>query len=240
MIGEGALSLREFVMREPLPLAEIQDAVLRFLKGRDDAVVFGAQAVNAYVDEYRMSQDVDILSPRAEQLTEELRSHLAERFHIAVRSRAVGEGRGFRLFQVRTPKNRRLVDVRSVEELPAAQRIGDLLVLMPPELVAGKVVAYCRRRGRPKAGTEWRDLAMLLLKISRAQERSRSDHRPTASTGRSRSTGGLEVDRLSRNRTGRGGRGVPVGPNPHPAFDWKPLHWTMAIWGLRKVLGDDS
>jgi hypothetical protein len=165
MIGEGVLSLREFVMREPLPLATIQDAVLEFLKGRDDAVVFGAQAVNAYVDEYRMSQDVDILSHRAEQLAEELRSHLTERFHIAIRSREVGEGRGFRLFQVRKPKNRHLVDVRSVEELPAAQRVGDLLILMPPELVAGKVVAYCRRRGRPKAGTDWRDLAMLLLKF---------------------------------------------------------------------------
>ncbi len=165
MIGEGVLSLREFVMREPLPLATIQDAVLQFLKGRDDAVVFGAQAVNAYVDEYRMSQDVDILSPRAGHLAEELRTHLAELFHIAIRSREVGEGRGFRLFQVRKPRNRHLVDVRSVQELPAAQRIGDLLVLMPPELVAGKVVAYCRRRGRPKAGTDWRDLAMLLLKF---------------------------------------------------------------------------
>ena len=33
--------------------------------GRDDAAVFGAQAVNAYVDQPRMTQDVDILSPRA-------------------------------------------------------------------------------------------------------------------------------------------------------------------------------
>ncbi len=165
MIGEGVLSLREFVMGEPLPLARIQDAVLQFLKGRNDAVVFGAQAVNAYVDEYRMSQDVDVLSPRAKELAEELRTHLAELFHTAVRSREVGEGRGFRLFQVRKPRNRHLVDVRSVKELPAAQRIGDLLVLMPPELVAGKVVAYCRRRGKPKAGTDWRDVAMLLLKF---------------------------------------------------------------------------
>jgi hypothetical protein len=165
MIGESVLTLREFVMREPLPLAKIQDAVLRFLKGRDDAVVFGAQAVNAYVDEYRMSQDVDILSPRAKHLAEELRSHLAGQFHIAVRTREVAEGRGYRVFQARKPKNRHLVDVRLVKELPAAQRVGDLLVLMPPELVAGKVVAYCRRRGKPKAGTDWRDLAMLLLKF---------------------------------------------------------------------------
>lgn len=163
MLGDGVLSFREFVMREPLPLATIQDAILEFLRGRDDAVVFGAQAVNAYVDEYRMSEDVDILSPRAAELAEELRSHLSERFHAAIRLREVGEGRGFRLFQVRRPKNRHLVDVRPVKQLPPAQRIEGLLVLMPPELIAGKVVAYARRRGRPKAGTDWRDLAMLLL-----------------------------------------------------------------------------
>ena len=38
-------------MRERIPLATVQDAVLEFLRGRDDAAVFGAQAVNAYVDE---------------------------------------------------------------------------------------------------------------------------------------------------------------------------------------------
>ena len=51
MFGDGSLTFREFVMREPLPLATIHDAVLEFLRGRDDAVLFGAQAVNAYVDE---------------------------------------------------------------------------------------------------------------------------------------------------------------------------------------------
>jgi hypothetical protein len=49
-------------MREPLPLATIHQAVLEFLRGRDDAVVFGAQAVNAYVGEPRMSQDIDLVS----------------------------------------------------------------------------------------------------------------------------------------------------------------------------------
>lgn len=34
-------------MHEPLPLATIQQAVLEFLQGRGDAVVFGALAVNA-------------------------------------------------------------------------------------------------------------------------------------------------------------------------------------------------
>jgi hypothetical protein len=35
--------------------------------------------------------------------------------------------------------------------------------MSPPELIAHKVVSYHARRGQPKAGTDWRDLAMLLL-----------------------------------------------------------------------------
>jgi hypothetical protein len=50
-----------------------------------------------------------------------------------------------------------------VETLPDAERIDDILVLSPLELIAAKVIAFHSRRGRPKAGTDWRDLAMLLL-----------------------------------------------------------------------------
>ena len=38
MFGDGSLTFREFIMREPLPLATIHDAVLEFLRGRTDAV----------------------------------------------------------------------------------------------------------------------------------------------------------------------------------------------------------
>jgi len=74
MFNAGSLTFQEFIMSETLPLAAIQEAVLEFLRGHDDAVVFGAQAVNAYVPEPRMSQDIDLLSPRAAELAEELRS----------------------------------------------------------------------------------------------------------------------------------------------------------------------
>src|SRR5258707_11889997 len=121
MFGDGSLTFREFAMREPLPLATIHDAVLEFLRGRTDAVLFGAHAVNAYVEESRMTQDVDILSPRAAELAEELRRHLAEKFQIAVRIRTVADGKGHRLYQIRKPKNRHLVDVRAVDGLPAHQ-----------------------------------------------------------------------------------------------------------------------
>jgi len=150
-------------MSEILPLATIQEAVLEFLRGRDDAVVFGAQAVNAYVPEPRMSQDIDLLSPRAAELAEELRMHLSDRFHVAVQVREVADGRGYRLYQIQKSGNRHLVDIRSVPTLPPSQRISQVLVASPEELIALKVVAYYLRRGQPKSGTDWRDIAMLLL-----------------------------------------------------------------------------
>lgn len=150
-------------MGEQLPLAIIHEAVLEFLRDRNDAVIFGAQAVNAYVSEPRMTQDIDLLSSRAAELAEELRDHLNQQFHIAVRVREVGAGRGYRLYQVQKSGNRHLVDLRPVNELPAARRIAQVLVLEPAELIASKVISYYSRRGKPKSGTDWRDLAMLLL-----------------------------------------------------------------------------
>src|SRR5438128_1955302 len=163
MLNAGVLTFEEFAMREQLPLATIHDAVLEFLRGRDDVVVFGAQAVNAYVSEPRMSQDIDLVSTRATELAEELREYLSERFHIAVRVRVIGAGKGYRLFQIQKARNRHLVDLRAAESLPHAERIEEVLVMSPPELIAHKVIAYHERRGQPKAGTDWRDLAMLLL-----------------------------------------------------------------------------
>jgi hypothetical protein len=37
--------------------------------------------------------------------------------------------------------------------------------MAPVALIASKVIAYQQRRGKPKAGTDWRDLAMLLLQF---------------------------------------------------------------------------
>lgn len=150
-------------MSETLPLATLQEAVLEFLRGREDAVVFGAQAVNAYVPEPRMSQEIDLMSPRATELAEELRAHLSNTFHIAVRVREVAEGRGYRLYQIQKSGNRHLVDIRLVATLPPSRRIAEVLVATPEELIALKVIAYHMRRGQPKSGTDWRDIAMLLL-----------------------------------------------------------------------------
>lgn len=163
MLNAGVLTFKEFATREPLPLATIHGAVLEFLRGRSDVVVFGATAVNAYVDEPRMTQDIDLMSTRAPELAEELREHLSERFHIAVRVRTVRGDKGYRLFQMQKTGNRHLVDIRPVASLPDSQTIADVQVVTPPELIAYKVISYNARRGKPKAGTDWRDLAMLLL-----------------------------------------------------------------------------
>lgn len=149
-------------MNESLPLAKIHDAVLQFLRKRDDAAIFGAQAVNAYVDEPRMTQDVDILSTRGAALAEDLRSHLAEQFRIAVRIRTIGDGQGFRINQLREPKNRHLADVRQVDELPPTQLISEIRVPLPEESIVQKLISMSRRRGQPKADTDRRDVKVLL------------------------------------------------------------------------------
>jgi len=163
MLGDGSLSFQEFARRELIPLARIHDAVLEFLCGRHDAVLTGAHALNAHVDESRMSEDVDILSPRAGELADELRLYLAAQFGIEVAMREIGEGRGYRLFQIRKPKNRHLVDLRPVDELPPSRRIDGLQIVTPEELIASKIIAYHHRRGQPKSGSDWGDLASLLL-----------------------------------------------------------------------------
>jgi hypothetical protein len=164
MFGDGPLTFREAMMREPLPLATIHDAILfEFLADRDDAVLYGAQAVNAYVEEPRMTQDVDIASPRAEELAEELREFLNKRFHIAIRVREVREGLGYRIYQVQKPKNRHLVDLRPIESLPPCQRVEKVLVVTPPELICEKVISMVHRTKAAKGLIDRADLFRLLL-----------------------------------------------------------------------------
>lgn len=156
--------------RETLPQARIHDAILEFLAGRDDAVLFGAQAVNAYVEEPRMTQGVDVFSPRAAELAEELRTDLATRFHVALRVRDVVGGH--HIFQLQEGRDRHLVDMRQVERLPPARRFGGLWVVEPAHLVAHKVIAAARRRGRPRSFTDRRDVAVLLLRYPELRDQA--------------------------------------------------------------------
>jgi len=172
MLSADVLTFREFMMSEPLPLSTLHRAVLDFLRGRDDVVLFGAQAVNAYVSEPRMTQDVDLMSNRAQLWAEELKQALHKQFQIAVRVREIGQGKGYRIHQVLQDGNRHLVNLRPVESLPLARRIEEVLVMAPAELIASKVISYHQRRGKPKSGTDWRDLALLLLTFPELKQES--------------------------------------------------------------------
>ncbi len=163
MFVADTINFREIVMKEPLPLTTIQTAVIDFLRGREDVVLFGAQAVNVYVSEPRATQDVDLMSTRAADLAEELREHLSRLFHIAMRVREIKDGLGYRIFQLQKTGNRYLVDVRSVTALPPMQVIEGVQVLTAPELIASKVISHYQRRGKSKSWTDRRDLVVLLL-----------------------------------------------------------------------------
>jgi len=166
MFGDGSLTFREFATREPHPVAMIHDAVLEFLRGRNDAVLQGGQAVNAYVTESRWTEDVDIASPRAAELAEEVRSFLHDRFGIDVRIRGMKRGVGFRIDQTKElGGGRHLVDVRPVSGLPPYKRVRKVLVVTPPELIANKLTCMVSRRRTPRAFQDQTDLYRLLLAL---------------------------------------------------------------------------
>jgi hypothetical protein len=158
---DAPLTLREFMMQEPLPLATIFHEVLSFVAKREDAVVFGAHAVNVYCEPPRMTADVDLLSTDGLGLANDVRAWLSDKFHIAVRVREVVDG-GFRVYQLRKPKNRHLVDVRQVAVLPAFRQIEGIRVVEPAELVALKAMAVAGRKGHEKALSDRLDLHRLL------------------------------------------------------------------------------
>ena len=167
MLNAEVLTFQEFVTQEPLPLSTIQSAVLEFLQGRDDAVLFGAQAVNAYVSEPRATQDVDILSTRARELAGELREYLTDRFHISIRIREIGDRKRFRDYKTRKEGNRDLVNIRPVDVIPATEALEVIRVLSPAELIASKVISFDSRFSKSKSWTDRRDLTVLLLRFPR-------------------------------------------------------------------------
>lgn len=170
MLNAGVLTFQEYAMREPLPLATIHESLLDFLSGRTDVVLFGAIAVNAYVSEPRMTQDIDLLSTDAKNLAEEIVSFLNEKFHIAVRIREIGD-KGLRIYQVRKEGNRHLIDIRPVSEFPEIEIVENIQILSPLELIVSKIISFQSRYGKPKSWTDRRDLAVLLLRFPELKEK---------------------------------------------------------------------
>jgi hypothetical protein len=162
LLQDAPLTFREYIMHEEVPLADVFREVLAFLGGRNDAALFGAQAVNAYCEPSRMTADVDVLSPDARNLAGSLRDRLAARFQFAVRVREVAGGRGFRVYQLRKPRNRHLVDVQQVDTLPDVQRFEGVPVVAPADLAALKVQSIAARKGREKELSDRLDLHRLL------------------------------------------------------------------------------
>lgn len=162
LLLDAPLTFREFMSREEVPLASIFREALEWLAGRDDAVLFGAQAVNAYCDPPRMTADLDVLSLDAAGLAEQLRGRLVDRFRIAARVRVVEPGLGYRVYQLRKPKNRHLADVRQVDRLPQSRRIEGVRVAEPADLAAMKVLSVDARRGKEKGISDRLDLHRLL------------------------------------------------------------------------------
>ena len=163
MLIDFPLSFREFAMATELSLADIHRQVMKFLQQRSDVALFGAQAVNVYVDVPRMTQDVDVMALSGEEFSKELCSFLHDSMGIPVRVRTVASGKGFRIYQLIAPSNRHLVDVRQVSELPPCQAVDGILVVQPAELMALKLVSMSMRTNTPKGLTDQADLMRLVL-----------------------------------------------------------------------------
>lgn len=170
MLGDAPLTLHEFLAREEHPVSHVQEAIFAFLRGRTDCVVFGAQAVNAYSRDTRLTEDVDILTLAPAAVAEALRARLADLFHMAVRVRALPNPAAFRVYQIRTDGNRNLVDVRGVDALPPFREMGGLRIIAPEHLLAQKVIAYAARKGQLKSWTDRRDIGALLLEFPEFRE----------------------------------------------------------------------
>jgi hypothetical protein len=108
LLLDAPLTFREFMSHEEVPLASIFREALELLATRPDAVLFGAQAVNAYCDPPRMTSDLDVLSLDPGGLAESLRATLSDRFRLAARVRVVEPAQSYRVDQIREPRNRQI------------------------------------------------------------------------------------------------------------------------------------
>ena len=167
------LSVTEYLMGEPVPLVRVHDAVFDFCRGREDVVVFGAQAVNFHVREQRMTQDVDLFSTQPRATAEALAAALRKSLHIAARVREVREGQGYRIYQARKQGKRHLADVRLLDfPLDDAVAANGLRFTPPALTIAMKVFALSRRRLTPKGATDLADLRRLLLAFPKLRRKN--------------------------------------------------------------------
>jgi hypothetical protein len=157
------LTASEFHMKEPIPLSRVHEVIFEFCRGRE-VIIFGAQAVNAHVDEPRMTQNVDIFSSSPKELADELAHHLHDVLHIALRVREVKPGVGYRVYQSRKEGARHLADVRLADVDIGEPTVRDgIRYSSPAATLAMKMCALHKRKFAPKGATDLADARRLLL-----------------------------------------------------------------------------
>jgi len=158
-------------------LGEIQRSLLSFLQHRSDLVLFGAYAVNAYLEpsEVRMTADIDLQALAGQTLADGIKDHLHQEFYLAIRYREIKPNLAWRVYQVLNSGNRHLVDIRQVSHLPDFEIINGIQVLKPLDLMVSKVKSAYARQNQPKGFTDLRDLYSLLLTFPQWQNQI-ADH----------------------------------------------------------------
>ena len=164
MFSADVLTFREFMMGEPLPLATLQQVVLEFLRRARRCGRLRGAGRECLCE--RATHDARPRSSHRPTRSGSRRncvpicgsgSTLPCAYAVSV------EGGGcvcFRCARLATVTWWTCALLRPYQERNASRGV---LVLAPADLIASKVVAYYQRRGQPKSGTDWRDLAMLLL-----------------------------------------------------------------------------
>ena len=149
----GCITLHEMDQCMTVSLSDIHRSILTFLQNRQDLVVFGAYAVNAYLQpaDVRMTADVDIQSLQGQALASEIIQHLHQEFYIAARVREIGDGRAWRIYQRLKSGNRHLVAIRQVNTLPSFEVVNGIQILSPLVLIVSKITSAYARQNQPKA-----------------------------------------------------------------------------------------
>jgi hypothetical protein len=160
LVIDAPLTMQEYLMKESVPLALIFRVVFDCLRSRPGTVVYGSQALNAYVSPPRMTEDIDVFAQDAPVLADEICCALHDALHLAIRVRRV-QG-GFRVYQATKESRRHLVDIRPAQDLPPSQLMGDISFVTPSVLAAMKILAATQRAHLPTRHQDTVDVERLL------------------------------------------------------------------------------
>jgi Nucleotidyl transferase AbiEii toxin, Type IV TA system len=165
LIFDAPLTAQEYLMHERVPLGQIFQLIFDLLRKRPNAIVYGSQAINAYVSPPRMTEDIDIFTDDAPRLAEDICHAIHSTFHIAVRVRRAKNGVGLRIYQTSKANRRHLVDIRPIQNPPPTRIIGGVAFVEPSALAAMKVISAHDRGHRTEGMQDLVDLKKLLAQF---------------------------------------------------------------------------